>query len=74
MEVDETAASLLSAPNAGSEDFTKPLKRKVCKYENKCGKFKVPARDYSKQYCHVYFTRLTLMKRRVVEKAEKKWG
>ena len=75
MEVDDGGENeLLSTPSADSEDFSKPFKRKSCKYENRSGKFKVSSRDYDRQYCHVYFTRLTLMRKRVVEEARRKWG
>ena len=66
--------SLLSAPDAGAENFTKPFKRKKCKYECKCERFKVSTSNYSMQYCHVYFSRLTYMRKRVVKEAERKWG
>ena len=73
MEAMETD-SLLSAPAAGSEDFVKTFKRKSCKYENKCERFKVAKREYSKQYSHLYYTRLGLMKKMLKKRAEKMWG
>lgn len=70
MEVD----ALLSAPSASSEDFIKAFKRKTCKYENKCERFKVAKREYTNQYSHLYFTRLGKMKEMVKKRAEKIWG
>ena len=70
MEVD----TLLSAPSAASEDFAKAFQRKTCKYENKCERFKVAKREYTRQYSHLYFTRLEEMKKMVKERAERMWG
>ena len=69
-----TAEELLSAPNAASEEFSKPFKRKGCKYENKCSRFVVKEREYTRQYSHIYFVRLNIMGKRVRSVAEKRWG
>lgn len=65
---------LLSAPTAASETYRKPFRRKSCKYENKCSRFMMTEREYTTQYSHIYFTRLSKMKERVVKAAERMWG
>lgn len=70
MEVD----SLLSAPSAGGEDFTKPLRRKGCAYKSKCERYKVADREYTRQYSHLYFVRLCKMKPLLKQRAEEMWG
>ena len=65
---------LLCAPTAGAEDFSKPFKRKTCKYESKCGRFKVERKDYTKQYSHIYFVRLIMLRQKVMDEVKRKWG
>ena len=70
----QSGDGLLSAPSAAAEDFTKPFKRKSSLYENKCSRFMVDDREYTKQYSHIYFMRLNKMKKRVISVAERTWG
>ena len=65
---------LLSHPNASSEEFGKLVKRKGCKYENRSERFVVAEREYTRQYSHLYFTRLTRLKTRLTAAARKLWG
>lgn len=73
--MEETATDdLLTAPTASSEKFSKRFKRKSCRYEDKCERFRVADRDYTRQYAHIYFTRLKKLKKGVEKAAERKWG
>lgn len=74
MEVELATENLLSAPSAASEEFSKPFKRKSCKYENKCSRFMVEEREYTRQYSHIYYMRLEEMGKRVKSVAERRWG
>ena len=65
---------LLSVPDAGSEEFRKPLTRSRCAYENLSEKFVVKERQYGRQYAQIYFARLMEMNPQVQEAAKKKWG
>lgn len=65
---------LLSAPTANSEEHKKLFQRKSCKYENNSKKFMKIQREYTRQYSHIYFTRLTKMKGRVKAAAKRRWG
>lgn len=55
-------------------EFKKLFKRKTCTYEDRCERFKVSERVYTRQYSHVYFARLEKMRKAAVSKAEKRWG
>lgn len=61
-------------PDAGSEEFRKPLTRSSCAYENLSEKFVVKERQYGRQYAQIYFARLMEMNPQVQEAAKKKWG
>lgn len=50
------------------------IKRPEFKYENKSQRFLPPDNNFTKQYFHVYLTRLRSAKHRLAEQIEKKWG
>ncbi len=66
--------NLLSLPTASAEEFTKSFKRRTCGYEDSCCKFKVKDRSYTRQYSHIYYTRLEQLRPRVENEAKNKWG
>ena len=72
--MEDAADVLLSAPTANSEEYKKLFERKSCKYENRSEKFMKIQREYTRQYSHIYYTRLTKMKDRVKAAAKRKWG
>ncbi len=65
---------LLSLPEAQHEVFRKSLARGSCSYENLSAKFRVQQPDYTRQYAHVYFSRLMGLRPHVEKAARKKWG
>ena len=70
----ETALQLLSKPDREEGDFSKPLRRSSCCYEDECGRFRVKERRYRQQYANMYFVRLTKMREMVERAARNKWG
>lgn len=53
----------------------KEFKRLTAEYEDKSSRFKFKSQnDYSKQFAHIYATRLGYMRPLLSEKAEEKWG
>ncbi|XP_044737618.1 DNA polymerase delta subunit 2-like [Chrysoperla carnea] len=48
--------------------------RKECKYSNLSTRFKPSLESFTKQYYHIYLTRLIDVKNRLLERIEKKWG
>lgn len=69
--------SLQQQPLPSDETFQKPYERAKSSYENLSKSFIAPAvtaRTYGVQYSQLYFTRLALMKPRVIEAAEEKWS
>ena len=69
-----TATSLLSAPSADAEEFSKVLKRTSCSYQDFSERFRTKDRSYGQQYSQIYFTRLSLMSPLLVEAARGRWG
>lgn len=66
----------LQVPTPGDEEFTNTLTRApVTNYCNESDRFKIPPeKRYGIQYSHMYYTRLNLMKPRLLNAAQKKWG
>lgn len=50
------------------------VKRSSVIYENHSKKFITSTRNYKKQYCSIYLTRLELMRNVLIQKAKEKWG
>lgn len=73
--MEDVQISLLSAPKPEDEEFVEGLPRESCRYENLSERFRTPAqRKYGLQYSHIYFVRLTKMKRLLVDAAKQRWG
>ncbi len=72
--MDSSPQHLLSEPNKQNEQFSKIFKRPDCSYESHWGRFKVTRREFSQQYAHMYFVRLSEMRDKLKERAKQKWG
>ena len=74
-QASELTMQLLSRPEGEEEEnFSKPLKRGGCSYEDRCKRFLVKERLYRQQYASLYFVRLTKMRKMVEAAALSKWG
>lgn len=57
-----------------TENSEDSMIRKECKYSNLSTRFKPSSESFTKQYYHIYLTRIIDVKNRLLERIEKKWG
>lgn len=62
---------LLTPPSDISATFTRVSN---AHYANRSESYHLGERSYSRQYAHIYATRLLQMRPLLVERAKKKWG
>ncbi|PSN42721.1 DNA polymerase delta subunit 2 [Blattella germanica] len=68
-----SAGKLLSRPLDGNEQET-VYSRAECSYKDFSSRFKHEAKDFSRQFAHIYAVRLTKMTELLKKKVHKKWG
>ena len=62
-------------PKDNKIKFNEEYKRLIVTHENTSERFQFKAQhDYSKQFAHIYASRLTKMRELLTIKAEEKWG
>lgn len=61
-------------PTTESYNSDNDLKRLVVKYVDKSKKFNFKEEDYSKQFSHLYSTRLDQMTKLLSSRVKDKWG
>lgn len=61
-------------PKEESNNSDNEFKRLIVKYVDKSKKFNFKQRDYSKQFSHLYSTRLEIMTKLLATRVKDKWG
>ncbi|KAG8225761.1 hypothetical protein J437_LFUL005720, partial [Ladona fulva] len=68
----ESFGKLLSDPSSGK--FENASERVTCPYDNLCDRYKLKAKEFGRQFCHLYSVRLSKMREIIVQKSKAKWG
>lgn len=66
--------SLLSTPAHRDSQNPKSILRETATYNSYDDDFRVKERTYTQQYAGLYFSRLNIMRRRVLKAANERWG
>lgn len=62
---------LLSPPSEAPATFTRVSN---ARYTNRSANYRLGERTFTRQYAHIYATRLLQMRPLLIERAKKKWG
>ncbi|XP_049809952.1 DNA polymerase delta subunit 2 [Schistocerca nitens] len=70
----DDVGKLLSAPHEGNDRIEDVYSRKECDYKNLSDRFTYKAKDFSKQFAHIYAVRLVQMRCIIEKPVRQKWG